>query len=299
MRLFIFLLLIFIINFLSFNCGGTRKIATFSVNEYALRSPTEKEQTKSNVTILVEPLSPSKTYNFPELFSFDYDQLNEAMKGLNTSAYFPKDLTGNSWCYTFGAGQNILTAFKVKITNKTPHILRMKDSRIYLVAEGSDPIAAVTKLGNPQLYTVNKKGDVLPKSAIDKDESLIHWITYYELKYEEDRPKGFLSYTYPIGIASQVILQNLRNYKLINDVSKEILPDFSYEGILLFPALVSWDKVNLVFYDITTKTDAAGNPIEKTKFNFDFDLKTVNMWYDSAEKRWKIGTPPVGTTNLK
>lgn len=290
--------LLFSFLFYLLNCGGTKKIITVSVDEYNLEDPQKIESTISNVTINVEPLSPSKTYNFPELFTFDYDQLPSAMRTMNVDLNFPADLNGKRWCYTFGAGRFLLTAFKIKITNNTPHILRMKDARIYLIVEGEDPIAAVTKVGNPQLYTVGEKANkkVLPKSAIDGDESLIHWVTYFEEMYEKERPKGFLSLAYPIGIASQVISQNMKSYKLINDVSKEILPGFSYSGILLFPYIVSKPKVKLAFYDITTKTDAAGNPIEKAKFEFPLKLETVNMWFDDLQKKWKIGNPPVSSS---
>lgn len=289
----LFLVSVLVIIFSS--CAGTRKIPTVSFDEYAMTKPAKSVQKKSNITIEVEPLSPSKLYDYPELFSFDPDNL-EGFSVFNVMKYFPKDNNGKSWCYTFGQGRFVLTAFKVNITNKTPHILRMKNARIYLVVEGQEPIAAVTKMGNSQLYNVGEEEKVLlPKSAIDGDESLIHWITFFEKKYENERPKGLISLDYPIGIASQVIAANKSNYKLINDVSKEILPDFSYEGILLFPNIVSNQNVKLMFYDITTKTDAAGNPIEKTKFTFNLKKQTVDMWFDKAAKRWREGAPPTTT----
>lgn len=46
------------------------------------------------------------------------------------------------------------------------------------------------------------------------------------------------------------------------------------------------------FYDITTKTDPAGNPIEKTQFDYDLELEDITMWYNSEEKMWKSGAPP-------
>ncbi len=295
---FMFLYLFMLLSVLLYltSCGGSKKIATFSFDEYALTNPQNISKTISNVTIEVDPLSPSKIYDYPELFSFNYDDLPEALQTLNLSSYYPPDLNGKRWCWTFGTGRFLLAAFKIKITNKTPHILRMKDARIYLVVDGEDPIKAVTFLGNPQLYRVGEQGEsVLPKSAIDGDESLIHWVTYFEEQYEKERPKGLLSMTYPIGLASQVIAFNKNAYKLINDVNKEILPDFSYSGILLFPHIISKKNVKLAFYDITTKTDAAGNPIEKAKFEFPLKLESVNMWYDDMQKKWKVGNPPAPT----
>jgi len=104
---------------------------------------------------------------------------------------------------------------------------------------------------------------------------------------------------YPVGFSFQVVAQKRRNYKLINDLSVEILPNFSYEGILLFPAIVSWPEAKFSFYDITTKTDPASNPIEKTAFEFPLTLQEVDMWFDRTEKVWKKGLPPTAPTAAK
>ncbi len=281
------------------SCGGPPKIHTVNFNEYTMDNEKSRIQTISNVTIEVSPLSPSKSYDYPELFSFQINNMPEYFKqNVFFSTMFPKDLQGNSWLYTFGTENDFLTAFKIKITNKTSHILRMKDTRIYLVVDGEEPIAATTFLGNSKLVKVSES-TYWPISYVESDKSLIYWITYFEAKYNAERPKGFLSIEYPIGVASQVINLNKRAYKLINDVNKEILPDFSYEGILVFPAIVSFNKVKLMFYDITTKTDAAGNPIEKAKFEFNLRLDNVDMWYDNTEKKWKIGSPPIQAQSVK
>ena len=132
---------------------------------------------------------------------------------------------------------------------------------------------------------------VIPKSASEADESLVHWVTYWEQNAEKTRQKHTIMdglYKYPIGLGSQVILQNRPAYKLIADVGAEILPGKTMRGILLFPVVVSFDTATLSFYDISTKTDAAGNPTEKQTFSFPVKLDRVQMQFDAKqERRWK------------
>ena len=294
-RFFLLILSAFLVS-----CASTpKKIPTERVSEYAVEPVAQARQTKSNVTIQAEVLRPSESYSHPELFAFAIKQFPESHYNFSTMSTFPEDAQGKRWCYTFGFGDSYLTALKVKFTNNTPHILRMKDARIYLVVEGESPITAVTELGNANLIPVTTskgKEKYLPKSYVNEDNSLIHWLTHFENEWDKSRKKGMLSFTYPIGFAALVVKQNSKQYKLINDLAVEILPNFSHEGILLFPAIVSWPQAKLMFYDITTKTDPAGNPIEKTTFEFPLALKEVDMWFDRAEKRWKKGLPPaVGT----
>lgn len=278
------------------SCASTATIPTQHFTQYTVTPPDVAAQTKSNVTIEVEVLKPSEARKHPELFSFDIKKLPESHYNFSTMGLFPADAQGRSWCYTFGFGDKYLTALKVKLTNNTPHILRMKDSRIYMVIPGESPVAAVTVLGNAGLQGVvvsDKKTIYLPKSFLEKDGSLIHWLTQFEQEWDQTRKKGLVSFTYPVGFAAQVVEQNRKNYKLINDLAVEILPNFSYEGILLFPVVVSFEEAKLAFYDITTKTDPAGNALEKTAFEFPLKLEQVDTWYDKTEKAWKKGEPPL------
>lgn len=276
------------------SCASTATIPTQHFTQYTVTPPEVAAQTKSNVTIAVEVLKPSEALKHPELFAFGIKQLPESHYNFSTMGLFPGDAQGRSWCYTFGFGDKYLTALKVKLTNNTPHILRMKDSRIYMVIPGESPVAAVTVLGNAGLQNVgtSEKALYLPKSFLEKDGSLIHWLTQFEQEWDQTRKKGLVSFTYPVGFAAQVVEQNRKNYKLINDLAVEILPNFSYEGILLFPVVVSFEEAKLAFYDITTKTDPAGNTLEKTAFEFPLKLERVDTWYDKTEKKWMNGLPP-------
>ncbi len=277
--------------------SGPVPIPTAHFNEYSVHNNIDSV-TKENVTISINVLKPSETRLHPDLFSFNDEYIDNSFS--NAFYYYPKDNKGKQWAFTFGFGEKkILTALKVKITNNTSHILRMKDARVYLIVddEGIEtPVGAVTNLGDPTLvwrYPDNPKNkEKIPRSAKTGDESLIHWVTYFENEWETSREKSFLDLPYPVGFVSQVINQNKKHYNLINDVSKEILPNFSYEGILLFPVVSSFETAKLMFYDITTKTDPAGNPIEKTTFELYLDLTTSDMWYDKIDKMWQNGLPP-------
>ncbi len=121
-----------------------------------------------------------------------------------------------------------MVAFYVKITNNTAHILRMGDARIFLVIE-EETYPALTR---NQLTAMLTKEDGSPTLE-----------------------SAFIAH---------------RKTKLINDLATEILPDFSTKGFIAFevPPEVVAGKGSLSFFDVTTKVDKAGNPIEKTKFTF-------------------------------
>jgi hypothetical protein len=277
-------------------CGGSAKTAQITLfPEYVLTDPAGKTQAKSAVTITVSPLSKAGMYDHPELFAFDRSQVaKEIADGINFETYYEKDYSGKYWCYPFGVAADQLAVFSVEVTNGTDHILRMQDARIYLEVEGHDPIAAVVKLGDPTL--VPRPGTapitpLVPQSALAGDESLVHWVTYFEEDAERKRKKDTFfdsQKKVPIGLASQVIGLNRSAYKLVADVGAEILPGKTLKGILLFPVIISFDTATVSFYDIHTKTDAAGNPTEKSTFTFPVKLSRVQMtWDGEKEKRWK------------
>ncbi len=270
--------------------SGPQPIQTVSYPYYEVEEPSVQEQ--GGLTVEVEPILSSVKYvkKHPELFAFD---LNEMPKDWHfyVPLAFPADAQGRHWAYTFGWGDYYLITYRVKITNSTDHILRMKDARIYLRIEGQDPVKAVTNLGNTNLVP-DKTGTLYPASYLADDDSLVDWVTQFEHSWEKSRPKSFLTLSHKVGIPSQVIRANKRNYKLINDVDLEILPGDSYSGILLFPRLVKYDEATLKFYDMTTKTDKAGNPTEKATFDFEFKKNVGKVWYDRVNKTWVDGDPP-------
>jgi hypothetical protein len=276
----------------------TKPVAAMPYKKYSFYG-SDSIQTKNGLIIEVEPLSPSGVYAHPELYSFDKNTFpKEFLKkyDLNIEGMFA-ELDSKRYLYTFGSGENYLTVFKVKITNNTGHVLKMKEARILLRIEGEDPIKPVTNIGDATIEQFeNPAGSgkfiPLPKSAITQDQSLVQWVTGIESKYEETRKHGFLELEYPIGINSQVIAQNKKSYKLIADADVEILPDDSYSGILLFPVLVSYEQLSLKMYEFVTKTDAAGTPTERTNFDYKFKIAAGKMWLNRNENKWVDGNPP-------
>ncbi len=275
--------------------AGGAKTALFP--EYVLADTNAATVTKSDVTVTLESLGASGMYEHPELFAFDKDRIPEQIVGgANFGEYFDKDWQKQYWCYTFGVGEDELAVFRVTIKNGTDHILRMKDPRIYIEIEDRDPIAAVTALGNPTLVPVPVQGKptefVLRPASVEADENttLVYWVTYFELKAEQNRKKHTIldsAYRVPLGIRSQVIAQNKAAYKLISGTDTEILPGKTYKGILLFPVLVSFATATVSFYDVHTKVDAAGTPTEKQTFMFPVKLDRVQMvWDKKQQKRW-------------
>ena len=254
------------------------KIPTISFPEYALESGSEELQTKADIEIKVEVVRISHVYDYPKLFSFNLKNLprlyaNSAI----LSREYKAGPMGRQWEFPFASpdgNQQLLLCF-CKITNNTEHILRMHDARIYLIIEGVEPLPAISSLN-----------------------TLLEQADYFEAVANRQRAKETVLFILqqsplPEGFFRSIVLYNKNNYKLINDVGAEILPGFSYEGILVFPLIPTFSaqgKIN--FFDITTKVDAAGNPIEKARFEFVLKRQYVQMWYDRYEKAWKVGPPP-------
>lgn len=276
----------------------TRQVSTWPYKQYVLNGSDTKQE-KNGLTVEIEPLSPKNLYSHPELYSFVADYLPQDFKKYylsNINAMWT-DYNAKKWNYTFGIAEKFLTVFKVKITNNTGHILKMSEAKILLRIENEDPIKPVTKYGDPSIQLLeNPAGSgkfiPYPKSVLTPDESLIQWVTNIEAEYVKNKKKGFLDMEFPIGINSQIIDQNKKNYKLISDVNVEILPEDSYSGILLFPVIVSWEELSLKMYEFATKTDPAGNVAERSNFDFKLKLDNGNMWYDRNKNMWVDGAPP-------
>lgn len=256
-------------------------------------------QIKNDLTVEVIPMHPGLLHVYPEFFSWDLDKMPSDWQ-INLATYYPKLHDGKYYEYPLRAGDDFINAFILKITNNTNHILRMGDARIYLRIDGEDPIKPVTKFGDATLVDVTpldqshlKMKTLLPKSVVNEDYgSLVYAVTKIWHDWDKSRKKKIITFTYPIGFPSQILLQNKKAYKLINDVNVEILPGDGYTGVLLFPRVMNDDVVNINFYDLTTKTDLAGNPIEKTSFDFKYSLSHNSIYYNRNENKWLVGPPP-------
>jgi hypothetical protein len=244
--------------------------------EYAVAGQASATQSKSLITITLEMLRPTDLYKYPEYFSFDVARLleSETLKARCVSSRYPIGPQRLSWDYILAdpPGARLLVGARVRIANGTGHILRMRDARVYLLVPGSEPQAAMSDF-----------------------QELRSLVTSFEEDFAArlERPLVNLSGCppYPTGLYPAILDQNRRNYRLINEVAREILPGFALEGLLVFPTFVGADSITVSFFDITIRTNAAGDPIEKTRFDFPFGVRQAQMWYDPAERRWKPGGP--------
>ena len=241
-------------------CGP--KVHELSLREFRLDPGPTATQRKSNIEITVKPIRISDIYEYPDLFGFrlqDFPDYRDSKFLKKAYPVGPKDL---QWEYPFSDSREYLYIYWVKIDNGTEHIVRMRDARVYFIAEGQEPIAAVADF-----------------------EGLLDWADYFERRSPYDLPAGFYR---------NLVLYHRPSYKLINDLGREILPGFAYEGLLVFPTMPEELSTGTIsFFDVTVKTDAAGRPVEKTRFDFPLKQRMVRMWYDAKEKMWKSGTPVV------
>jgi len=269
----------FLLSLLFQSCAtmGTR-IPTLSFMEYALEVGSEQVQEKSDIEISLEVIRLSNVYDYPKFFSFRISELPRKYAEDPTvrSEYKPGP-RGRSWEFPFASpdGKMQLLFCSCKVKNNTTHILRMADARIYLIVEGVDPLPAISSF-----------------------VELLEQADYFEKITNIERSKQTVLYVLqrpplPTGFFRALIFNNKESFKLINDLKAEILPGFSYEGILVFPVIPSFSpNAKISFFDITIKTDKAGNPIEKTQFDFNLQRQRIQMWYDRYERAWKVGPPP-------
>ncbi len=174
-----------------------------------------------------------------------------------------------------------LTAFKVHIINNTDHILRMKDSRVLFIDPDLDePIMGLTKSSIME--------DV--ESAVPYYNTLMSYIL-----------KNY-KYTDKTGLEMQLVMilsKIVKKIKFINGFNKEIMPGMRASGTIIFPVTpeqASQGKIS--FIDMVSKTDKAGNPLEKVRFDYTvkvlekywkYNPKTDKDWVEITAEDYKKG----------
>ncbi|MBL7083425.1 MAG: hypothetical protein ISS41_07335 [Candidatus Aminicenantes bacterium] len=267
--------------FLMFHSCATltpSKVPTLAFTQYALESGLEQVQGKSDIEISIELVRLSDIYKYAKFFSFKLDEFPSmyASNSILRSEYKPGPM-GRQWEFPFtnpdGSKQMLFCICNVK--NNTKHILKMADARIYLIIEGVDPLPAISSF--KKLLEIAQYFENITNIERSKQKALL-------VLQRPPLPKGFFR---------KIVSYNRKSFKLINDLNTEILPGFSYDGILVFPVIPSFSpRAKISFFDVTTKVDKAGNTIEKTQFDFNLKSEQVHMWYDRYEKAWKVGRPP-------
>lgn len=264
------------------SCAASKpRIPTLQFTQYGLTEGAGQPQAQSDITISLKVIRTADIYQYPDLFSFNVESMTQDRDAQYTlKGMYPVGPNGRSWenPFTTPDGKVSLLLCWAKIVNNTKHILRMKDARVYLILGGQDPLPAYVSME-----------DLLKAVDVFEEKANEHLAAQYQKSLIRigDMPQ------LPRGFYRALVRSHERAYKLINDVSKEILPGFTYEGFLVFPVAPEIQgAATLSFFDITTKTDAAGNPVEKARFDFPLEQQAVSMWYDGQEKMWKSGTPP-------
>lgn len=257
-------------------------------------------QEKENLTITLSPLNDLEKNKHPELFSFDLGATEKDWASLadNINYWFPPDASGKQYANIFHS----FPAFLVSVKNLTGHILRMSDARIYLIIEGQEPVPAIANFGIPQfvptqLYFTDKPTDIaITTSAKLGDGSLLDYICRFEFSLNKiiDNDSKYKNYpSYPFNFLTRVAIRNMNSTKLINEVGREILPNFSLNGILCFPYYMKKDQVaKVVFYDVVTETNEAGVPTKKTQFEFNIKYNPKYVKYNSILHEWEESIPP-------
>lgn len=128
--------------------------------------------------------------------------------------------------------------FALKVTNNTGHIVRMTGSEVGITIGGQD----------------------VQKLSIEQVKQL--WIVYLAQNYPHQ-----------VGIPIEITTA-LGRVPYWNEDLK-VLPGKSIEGFITFDYELSENigNVTLAIYDLVTNTDEAGNPTERT--SFDFNLKEI------------------------
>lgn len=253
------------------------------------------QQTLNGLMVELQPLNAGAVYKNPELFKFDSAKVPAQLNGF--SAIY-SSARGGMWIHTFCYGANFLIGMKLKITNNTNQVLNLKNTKMSYQKVGGDSVMAVTKVGDPALIQVEEIPDGStvkekvwrPKSFVENDGSLVSVGTQYEAIYEKTRLRT--DPPYPIGIAAEVIRQNINEYKLLGDVDLAIKPGSSYSGLLFFPTLLSNQKFTVSLDNFLVYADPKTPTPKSASFQFKFKADMGRFWLDQNKSEWQEGEPP-------
>lgn len=133
-------------------------------------------------------------------------------------------------------------SFALKITNNTGHIVRMVGSEVGITIGGQD----------------------VPKLSIEQIKQL--WVAFLAEHYE-------YQVSVPVEVTSALSRLPYWNENL------KVLPGKSIEAFISFDYVLSENigNVTLAIYDLVTNTDEAGNPTERTNFDFNFKEITTKI----------------------
>jgi len=230
-------------------CGPSMK--TVKTVWYELDAATPSPQSKNDVTISVESVSAKNYKNYPEL-AVRRESLPESVL-LDPNSATRTSIRG-SWDAISMADKNGIIWWIPTGGGITGFHATIKNNTAHIL-----------RMGDARIYYI-VSGKPIP--AI---KSADYGLNSTNLVYRE---------------VSKVAA---RQMKFINDVDTEILPGFEYSGYLVFP--IDPDNAiegELKFFDITTKVDNTGAPVEKTSYSFRLtrqeETKTYKVGFASVEE---------------
>ena len=265
----IFFAIYFIYLLLLIGCAGTFNVPPREFEQFSFKDGSKFSLEKEKIKITLNLLRPTDMLEYPQYCSFDPDQLPAFEKKKFYKILTYKD--DRIWNYIFSSPdyKKGIIACHVVMENNTDHILRMRDARIYLIPKNTEPIAALSTLSEVQDLCTKLEGLYEGEKGLTKNE------------------QNFWIGNYPVGLSEAILELNKEHIKLITDVGAEVLPTFSYSGLLVFPYISDdIEDLTISFFDITVETDAAGNAVRKTRFDFPLMTEKVKMEYNSILKRW-------------
>ena len=236
--------------FLSACVSVPQKTQYATKTEYDLVDSVEARQTIKDITITLKPLNVDQEIQkekYVQHYTVSYipfleTQLKTVAVPLRTNIY------------------EGTVAFEVEIINNTDHILRMRDSRVaYIDPDMDEPVMALDKA-----------------TIVDDPEILPAYRTVLQYLLKKYRPKNDVRVS--INHAFSRIAKKI---KFINGFNREILPGMRTRGVILFPVEASEAAEGKIsFIDMVARTDKAGNPLERVRF--DYRIKSKNRYYKSG-----------------
>lgn len=260
MRKTFFQLIYFFFIFILTSCATTptevqntySKVVTFEFAE-----GTKSKQTQQNITIIMEPLDIEKEHKKP--------RYSQNVKIIYLPKYEKNPVTEKIPVkIPFYSG---LLPFHVTIINDTDHILRMRDSRVIYVDPDSDT----------PLMGMNENSLYEDMESLPVYESLRqHLVNNYNPHNDVDEQ------------IEKALKKVVKKTNFINAFNREVMPSMKYSGVVAFPISIQEAKEGKIsFIDMISKTDKAGNTLQKVRF--DYRVKPKNVYYEfnpkTGEKR--------------
>jgi len=272
--------------------AGKKKVKppqTVESFRYVYSGEGEPKQDIGKITIETKSLI-NQDEDYPEIFAFTDEEFAAAdgiwkqLSGnpaatISNKFLYPKDKTvGKHWVNILGhpGGEMALAAFWVKVTNNTDHILNFsKDSKLYF-KDGlhEEPIK--------------------PMASYD---AMVQWLITMEKDYDQNRKKGLLSLGFPFGLSPSLFMMRFGRTGDTGFVNKDVLPGFGASGLLLFPATLgkavsSSNEIEVLFYEVPSETNTAGDITARSRCAFKFKQVPVKFWFDKDQSHWTEGEPP-------